>query len=358
MGIRQGSYNDMPGTNFIIGRVSENFGNQDRVGGLVTIRNQPGGSNIETTADGFFRFGGSSSFNTVLTESYTTNTGKRGFGGIINYGYSSNQWNVRWTESFISKDFDPQSGFVSRKDIIGSTPWIMYFYRGDLLPFKDILLTYLPGTLPELYYTASTGKFTELDLPFFPVSLAFKNGGYFGYSIVPIRQHLTDTFQPLGVNIAPGDYSYFQQNIYIQSDPSKSVNVNIHYRTGSYYNGHINSGDWQLQFAPIPNISLMGEYNLNYLKAVGEQKTTTAVNLYILQARFALNPRVQLAGLYQKNSLNNSDSYNLRFSWEFAPLSYIYLIYNRGVTSMVNNTNIQNQTEDHLIAKISYLQQF
>ena len=356
--IRQGSYNDRPGTNFFIGRVSENFGSQDRVGGVLTVKNQPGGSNIETTADAFFRLGESSSFNTVLTHSYTTNTRRQGFGGIVNYGYSTNQWNIRWTESLITRDFDPQSGFVSRKDIIGSTPWIMYFYRGDLLPFKKVLLTYMPGILPELYYTASTGKFSEFDLPIFPISLPLKSGAYLGYSINPIRQHLTGIFQPLGVTIAPGDYSYFEQNFYLQSDPSKAVNVNFHYRTGSYYNGHINAGNWQLQFAPIPNISLTGEYNLNYLKGVGEQKTTETVNLYILRARIALNPRLQLTGLYQKNSLNNADNYNLRLSWEFSPLSYCYLIYNRGVNNVVNNMATQIQTEDHLIFKISYLHQF
>jgi hypothetical protein len=91
---------------------------------------------------------------------------------------------------------------------------------------------------------------------------------------------------------------------------------------------------------------------------VGEQKTTTTVNLYILQARIALNPRLQLTGLYQKNSLNNSDNYNLRLSWEYLPLSYVYLIYNRGVNSSLNNMTIETQTEDHLIAKISFLQQF
>jgi len=356
--IRQGSDNDMPGTNFFIGRVSDNFGKQDRIGSLVTVKNQPGGSNIETTADGFFRLGESSSFNTVLTHSYTTNTRSQGFGGIVNYGYATNQWSIRWTESLITKDFDPQTGFVSRKDIIGSTPALMYFYRGDLLPFKNALLTYLPGMLPELYYTASTGKFSELDLPLFPISLAFKSGAYFGYSITPVRQHLTNVFQPLGVNIAPGDYSYVDQDIYWDSDPSKTVNFQIHYQTGSYYNGHINSGDWKLQFAPIPHISLTGEYNLKYLKGVGEQKTTTMVNLYILRARFALNPRLQLTGLYQKNSFNDANNYNLRLSWEFSPLSYVYLIYNRGVMNTLNTMTIQTQTEDHLIAKISYMQQF
>ena len=153
-----------------------------------------------------------------------------------------------------------------------------------------------------------------------PVWFDFKNGAYLGFSITPVRQDLTSVFQPLGVNIAPGNYTYFQHSIYLQSDPSKALNFGINYNTGSYYNGWLNSSTWQLQFAPIPNISLTGEYIRNYLYGVGELKTTTLVNLYVLQARLALNPRLQLTGLYQRNSLNDSNSYNLRLSWEFSPL--------------------------------------
>jgi hypothetical protein len=356
--IRQGSNNSLPGTNFFVGRASENFGEQNRIGGLVSIKNQPGGSNIETTADGFFRLGESNSVNAIFTHSYTTNTGNQGFGGIVQYYNTTNHYKIWWTESVISKNFDPQMGFVSRKDVIGTTPGMNYYYRGKLLPFKNVLLAFEPGFLPELYYTASTGKFAEMDLPVWPIWLNFKSGAFFGYNITPVRQHLTEAFQPLGVTIAPGDYSYLEQIIYFTTDPSKIINLFGSYQTGTYFNGRLNSGDYKLQFAPIPYISLTGEYNRNHFEGVGEQKTTTSVNLYILMARFALNPRLQLTALYQKNSLNNADNYNIRLSWEFLPLSYVYIIYNRGVNSVINNMVVQTQAEDHIIAKISYLQQF
>ncbi len=358
LAIRQQGANDLPGTNFFVGRISENFGSQDRIGALVSIKNEPGGSNIETTADGFFRLGESNSINAILTDSYTTNTGQQGLGGIVQYFNTTNYHKIWWTESVVTKDFDPQMGFVSRTDVIGTTPGMIWYYRGDLLPFKDLLLAMSPGFFPELYYTASTGQFSELDLPVWPLSINFKSGASLSYGITASWEHLADVFQPLGVNIAPGDYRYIYQEVFANTDPSKIVNCSIDYKTGTYYNGWLNSVDLKLQFAPIPNISLSGEYNPNYLNGVGELKTTAAVNLYILQARFALNPRVQLTGLYQKNSLNNSNNYNLRLSWEFSPLSYVYLIYNRGVNSTINNMVIQTQTQDHLIAKISYLQQF
>jgi hypothetical protein len=110
-----------------------------------------------------------------------------------------------------------------------------------------------------------------------------------------------------------------------------------------------------LQFAPISHISLLAEFNRNHFIDVGEPKTNSTVDLYILQGRFALNPRIQLIGFYQKNSLDKSQGYNIRFAWEYQPLSYIYFIYNHG--SFDNSPQVK-QTEEHIIAKISYLKQF
>jgi hypothetical protein len=356
--IRQQGGSDPRGTNFFVGRLSGNFGDQDRIGGLVSISNKPDGSNIESTVDGFFRVGESNSINAILTDSYTTNTGLQGIGGMVQYYNTTNRRKIWWTESVFTKNFDPQMGFVSRTDVIGTTPGVNYYYRGALLPLKSILLGYEPGFLPELYYTASTGKFSELDLPIWPLALHFKNGAFFAYGVTVSRQYLTEVFQPLGVTIAPGNYHYLWQEVYANTDPSQIVNLTLDCKTGSYFNGWLNTADVKLQFAPIPHISLSAEYNPDFFKRVGEAKTTVTVNLYILEARFALNPRLQISGIYQKNSLNNAVNYNLRFSWEFSPLSYVYLVYNRGATNVINNTVQQTRAENQLIAKVSYFRQF
>jgi hypothetical protein len=277
---------------------------------------------------------------------------------MVQYYNTTNKRKIWWTESVFTKNFDPQMGFISRTDVIGTTPGVNFYYRGALLPFKSVLLGYEPGFLPEFYYTASTGKFSELDLPIWPLALHFKNGAFFAYGVTASRQYLTAAFQPLGVTIAPGNYHYLWQEVYANSDPSKFVNLSLDYKTGTYFNGWLNALDMKLQFAPIPNISLSAEYNPDFFKRVGKPMTTTTVNLYILQARLALNPRLQISGIYQKNSLNNAANCNFRFSWEFTPLSYVYLVYNRGATNVINNTVEQTLAENQLLAKVSYFRQF
>jgi len=353
--MRQSDSGYLPATNFFVERMSENFGQQNRIGEMVSVKNNPAGTNIESTVDGFFRLGESHSLNTIFTQTITTNTGKKGFAGFAQYFYSTLHYKIWWTQSVVTKDFDPQMGFVSRTDVIGTTPGINWYYRGSALPFKKILRSLEPGILPEFYYQASTGKFIERDLPIWPIWFNFHSGAFFGYGFTPTFQRLIVPFQPLGENIAPGDYYYTQQAFWTGTDPSKIINLALMRSWGSYFNGHLTSTDIKLQVAPIPYISLTGEFNRNHFVGVGQPKNNSTVDLYIIQGRLALNPRVQLVGFYQKNSLNSSQNYNLRFSWEYHPLSYIYLIYNHGSANPMLELK---QTEDHVIAKISYLKQF
>src|SRR5947207_1830051 len=173
--MRQRETDNSPATNFFVGRYSENFGEQNRIGGLVSVKNTPGGSNIESTIDGFFRLGESQSLNTIFTHSATTNTNKQGFAGFAQYYNSTNHYKIWLTQSIVTKDFDPEMGFVSRTDVIGTTPGMNWYYRGRRLPFKKILRAFEPGFLPEFYFQASTGKFIESSLYFFPIWLNFQS---------------------------------------------------------------------------------------------------------------------------------------------------------------------------------------
>jgi hypothetical protein len=355
MFIRQRDADTIPATNFFVARFSENFGRQNRLGMLMTVKNQPYGSNITTAIDGFFRLGGAHSLSAMLIHNATTNTGKNGISGFAQYFYTTNQWKIWLTETLVTKDFNPEMGFVSRSDVIGSTPGIYRFFRGDRLPFKKWLRAYEPGITSEFYHQASTGKLIERQVTLNPVYLNLQNGGYFSYDVTSVFQNLSEPFEPLGVFIQSGAYNYMRNNILASTDPSRFLNLLAGFNWGSYFNGKLISGDWTLQFAPIPHISLKGRFNRNHFTEVGEPKISTTIDLYSLEGRFALNPRLQLIGFYQKNSQNNSENYNLRLSWEYHPLSYIYLVYNHRDFYDLEQFK---QMEDHVIAKISFLKQF
>jgi hypothetical protein len=353
--LRQAPSDTIPATNFFVGRYSQNFGEQNRVGALMVVKNNTNGSNIVSAIDGFFRLGEAHSLNTMVIHSATTNGNKQGFAGFAQYYYSTNQMKIWWTESVVTKDFNAETGFISRSDVIATTPGIFYYYRGKALPLKKILRAFEPSLSGEFYHQASTGKLIERSWIFYPVWFNFQSGAYFGYGIIPYYQLLTDPFVPLGVTIAPGEYRYTQQQIWASTDPSKILNLQVIYTWGQYFNGKLNSGDWKLQFAPVPHFSVIGRFNRNHFMGVGQAKTTTTIDLYSIEARLALNPRIQLIGFYQKNAENNAENYNIRLAWEYRPLSYVYIVYNR---NSFNNLQSKTQMDEHFIGKISYLKQF
>jgi hypothetical protein len=86
---------------------------------------------------------------------------------------------------------------------------------------------------------------------------------------------------------------------------------------------------------------------------VGESDERKSVRLYSVESRLALNPRMQLISFFQKNSSGNRENWNIRFAWEFKPLSFVYLIFN-------NKTfyTTEKESDQHVIAKVSYLKQF
>jgi Domain of unknown function (DUF5916)/Carbohydrate family 9 binding domain-like len=353
--MRQRALGESPATNFFVGRFSENFGKQNRIGGLVTVKNQPENTNLVSTLDGFFRLSESHSINAMASHSFDTQTGRQGFAGAAQYYYTTNQWKVWWTQSVVTQDFNPATGFVSRNDVIGTTPGVFWYNRGNWIPFKKLIRAFEPGILLEFYHQASTGQLIERQININPIWFNFQRGGYLGYLINPTFQRLTEPFAPVGIEIGVGDYHYLRHQLLYRTDPSKKLNFGLTYEWGSYFNGKLNTGDWQLQYAPIPHFSLRARFNRNRFRSVGDAQTDATVDLYSLEARLALNPRIQLIGFYQKNSRNDAQNYNIRLAWEYLPLSFLYIVYNH--TSFDNLLKIR-QIEDHAIAKLSLLKQF
>ena len=112
------------------------------------------------------------------------------------------------------------------------------------------------------------------------------------YKRQPYYQNLTETFTPLGVKINAGEYSYSRHAIYWSTDGSKKVSVRWNGEYGNYFNGKLNTTDFTLQLAPIPHISMISRFNRNRFIEVGENKITKTIDLWSIESRLALNPKM------------------------------------------------------------------
>jgi hypothetical protein len=353
--MRQRKLGELPAQNFFVGRYAENFGKQNRLGGLFVIKNSSNKTHFTNVIDGFFRLGQAHSINSLVVHTRSSAARDDGIAAYLQYYYSTNQWKAWWTQSVVSGNFNPEMGFVSRSDIIGTTPGFIWQYRGNHLPMKEIIRAFEPGINMEFYHHASSGELLEKQIHIRPFYLNLQSGAYVGYNLQIHHQNLISSFVPLGVIIGEGEYRYKRHQIMIASDPSRLFNVSADMSWGKYFNGKLQSYTLVAQFVPIPHISLHAAVDRNYLNEVGEQEITKIINLFSIEGRFAINPRVQLVAFYQQNTEFSSTNYNIRFSWEYKPLSFIYLVINRRGFDNLQHVHL---TEDHIIAKINFLKQF
>ena len=353
--IRQRETEASPETYFLVGRFSQNLGKQSRIGGLSTIKHNPTNTNISGTIDAFIRLDKAHSINALVGYAGTNRGGQQGLAGIAQYQYSTNKWRAWWTQSVISQHYNPELGFISRSDVISTTPGIIRFFRGEKLPLKKWLRAFEPSASVQFYHQASTGQLVERQYRFWPIYLNLQGGGYLAYGLNAQFQLLTSPFQPLNITIPTGEYHYFRQTFLFSTDGAKKFSTDGNISWGTYFDGKLSTVNLNFRFSPIPHISLGAQFNRNNFQEVGQDQITRTIDLYGLEGRFAINPRLQLSLFFQHNSSSDLYNANVRFSWEYQPLSFIYIVYNRQDFKL-NLT--ERELDNHIIGKISFLKQF
>ncbi|MHA8091551.1 DUF5916 domain-containing protein [Aquirufa regiilacus] len=351
--MRQGEGDGDPFTNFFVGRYSENFGKQNRIGAIVTTKSSPSVVLSTGAVDAFVRFNDKFSFSGMGTLTQDSRTGDQGVAEYSQFLYNANFFRAYWTQTLVTEKYNPAMGFVSRRDILSNSQGFDFNVRGKWLP--SFIRSWGPGIYTEVYHSLKTGKIIEQRALSGPLWFDLQNGGIIGGYVEASAQNLEDTFSPVGIKINPGSYSYFRKGFLLASDPSAKYSGSTEYGWGGFFNGSLQTIDSKFRLAPIPHVNLGLSWNWSKFENMGVARETKEVNLVILETRMAINPRLQLIGFYQKNTSDDLNSMNLRLSWEYQPLSYVYLVFN---TLNYKGSDNTSQKQQSFLAKLSYLKQF
>jgi hypothetical protein len=357
--VRQRGTEQSPLQHFFVGRYTENLGKKNRLGfivsGKTTAAHFEKQNHAHATAgvDGFFRLTNTQTLNIMLLTSTNFPKKNGGFGGYAQYAYKNNAVSAWWTEALIDKHFDPQTGFVSRQDVIATLPGFQLNIRKKWIPYKKIVRDFAPGLNTEWYHQASSGKLSEQVTTLTPFYFNFIKGGYIKFSTLFNHQHLTSAFRPLGILIDQGKYNYSRFQVAAESNAANKIYGTLTFEWGGYFNGRLRTTRASIAYTPAPYVSLTMNANNHQVTRVGRENRTKNINLVSVETRLALNPRMQLTSLYQRNSINKESAYNIRYSWEYQPMSYVHLVFNKQ-----DFTTTVRESEANAILKLSYLKQF
>ncbi|TNF43053.1 MAG: hypothetical protein EP311_04025 [Cytophagales bacterium] len=346
--------------NFGVARYLKNYAEQNNIGVMLTQRideAEPENgrlqqNNTTLTIDGLIRPKDELTISYLVSGSRQNSSDSLGLAASFFAGYTANSFYAGWLSRYVDQKYLPGMGFVFAQNILYHNPGGYYIWR----PAKGWLSKWVrradPGFFLNWYQSATTLATQEVSVDIFPIYIFTKTNGLITYTITPSWQNFDFSFPILGQTIRQGEYQFVRHELVYKTDQSKKLSLSTQFSTGSYYDGQLNSVTLGGRVATSPHFAFDFNVERNKFEDFGENRADFTADLFTVGVRLAANPRIQLSGFYQYNSFTQSARINLRGSWEFAPLSFLFLVFNESsfIESPVNNQS--------LISKITYLKQF
>lgn len=320
-----------PGNDFSVARINQELPNRSGIG-FLAVNRQGDGSHIlskdlddnQTYAvDGRWGIG-----DNLLLEGWVGKTETPTLNGkddafALKAGYSSPEWsyNLEYTE--VGADFNPEVGFLSRKDYKKGSAFVMYRYRPDDLWGLFELRPHVRYVEHQDFNGVKESGNWHIDNHW-----EFKNGYLFetGTNLIYERVENPFTLVP-GVIVQPGVYD--EQNIafVVRTNQAAPLSLNMRSTVGGAWGGDRTQITPSIKYRIGETFS--SELSIDYNKFdLPIPNGDFSVALTRLRLSYSFTPSVLLQALFQYNERSDVYSTNLRFSWLQSASSGLYVVYN------------------------------
>ena len=317
-------------TNFTVVRLKRDVLRRSSIGAMMTNRSLSAtgtGSNQAYGVDGAFSFFENVSLGAYWARTATTglNTDDQSYQGRFEYG--ADRYGARAEFLSVDRNFNPEVGFTRRTDIRRSFGELRFSPRPTRI--KNVRkLTY---TGSGEYVINGAGQ-VEARVWLGHFGSEFENSDQLSIDATEDYERLRQPFTPAGSPkpIAPGDYRFGDVAVAYAFGAQRPVSGTISVRAGDYYNGTIRS----VTVGPGP----LAPGRVSILKQLSVEPTFSVARIVLPDASFTtrlararvdygFSPLMFVSGLLQYSSADRAVSTNLRFRWEYAPGSELFLVY-------------------------------
>ena len=311
-------------TNFSVVRLKRDIFARSSVGVLFESRSRSltgQGSNQAWGVDG--SFGLSDELGVLAYYAKTETDGLNGLDASYRgrISYSADQWGGTVDHLVVGDDFNPEIGFVRRKDFrqtvlsgrlsprTGSISWIRQLtFQSDY----DYLENERAGYVESRSWG---GQF----------SVEFENSDQFSVGYTDNYENLVTDAPISGATIPAGRYSFPDVRLSYTLGPQRPYSGNLSLRLGDYYGGTlISAGLSRGRIEVTPQISVEPSISFNWIDL---PQGRFDQHVAVTRVTYTLTPRAHVSGLVQYNSRSRAVSGNFRFRWEWAPGSELFIVY-------------------------------
>lgn len=261
-------------------------------------------------------------------KSFSPNVNGKDISAGASTNYSSRNWNIRLSGTFVGDNFRSDLGFIRRTDIFKSFTQVERVFWAKQGKIQKLSLSVTPIILwrPELNFENSDYTFIT------SWQAEFKNTSRLEFEMFNRFTHLYDEFDPTGTDDAiplPADQDYYFTSFEASynSDKRKRFSYSLMPSIGKFYNGKKYSMRAQLNLRLQPYFTT--SIQINYDK-INLPDPYPDAEIWLIGPRVdvTFNKKLFWATFIQYSSQRDNFSINTRLQWRFAPLSDLFVVYN------------------------------
>ena len=321
--------NLVAGQNFFVARVRREFHRRSSVGFMFTNRDNAGAPLGHTEYNrawgtdlqlGFGEYGILSGY---LAKTYSPDLFGDDYAGNIFAAYRSDLWRIEGTYLEIQDNFNPEMGFVPRRDFREPT-FRIHFTPS---PVSGFVRQWNPHFLIRRFY-GFDGKL-ETERLHWHLDVHLTNGGRLEFVTNKNTEFLRVDDPPFnphpGVIVPPGIYHFNEYNFFLASDPSASIFGTLLVGLGGFYEGDVKTYSASLGFRTGPRFITTFNFTNTGVEADWGRFNT---NLGGLKINYSFTPYRFIDAFLQYNSRSQQFSSNIRFGWTTTSGTGLFVVYN------------------------------
>lgn len=319
-------------TNFTVVRLKRDVLSRSAIGVMATNRSvaaSGAGSNTAFGADGTFLLTQDLRAGAYWARTRTTGISgdDQSYQGLLDY--SVDRYGARAEYLSVGGNFDPQVGFRRRFDINRSFGELRFSPRPP------------PGRLPHVrkFTWTASGEYIENGAGTVEArawegefETEFANSDEFSLGYSHEYEFLREPFTPSGspVPIAAGGYAFPTVRASYAFGAQRRASGTVGVRAGRYYDGTIRSvsiggsGFSPSRIALHQRLAVEPTFSITRVERPVASFTTRVARARV---DYAFSPLMFASALLQYSSADRAVGTNLRFRWEYAPGSELFLVY-------------------------------
>jgi hypothetical protein len=319
-----------PATNFTVLRLKRDVFSRSAIGIMATNRSELSsgtGSNQAYGVDGAFSLARDVSLGAYWARTATTGLSGDDQSYQARADWNADRYGARAEFLNVGANFRPEVGFTRRTDFSRS--------------FASLRFSPRPAGIPSVrkFSWTGSGEYVENGAGMVETRIwsgrfntEFESSDQFSIDVNRSYEFLVESFTPAGspVPIDPGGYTFSDVSVGYTFGAQRRVSGSVTVQAGDFFGGSIRSltiggsGLSPGRISLTTRLSVEPSFSITRIELPDATFTT---RLARARMDFGFSPLMFASALLQYNSADRTLSSNLRFRWEYAPGSEIFLVY-------------------------------